>query len=163
MRTVDLSSGFDWLATGSCVENLAEYSEGMNQSASIYRRLVDKGVLPQDARGVVPTNATTNILMKINLRALAELMSTRLCHKAQGEFQLVAREIRSKVLALHPWTEPVMRVYCSRHGVCCFPRVKDCPIKMKFPSLSIDEQFLKDVQSYRDKTQSEAKPVGGLK
>jgi len=165
MRTVDMSAGFDWLATGSCASEcdgrVGQYTAAMAALSKTYKELVDSGALPQDARGLIPTNALTNILMKINLRSLSELMGTRLCHKAQGEFQQVAKAIKTAVLAIHPWAEPVLRVHCAKHGSCAFPRVMDCPVKHKFPSLISNKDFLKDIQNYRDLIESEAKPVGG--
>lgn len=100
-----------------------------------YKELLERGTRPQDARGVLPTNIHTNILMKVNLRALSDILTVRLCLRAQGEFQNVARKIQRLVIAIHPWTSKVLAPNCLRHGVCKFPRYKDCPISQQFPEL----------------------------
>jgi hypothetical protein len=143
MRTVDMSAGFDWLATGSCASEcdgrVGQYTAAMATLSKTYKELVASGALPQDARGLIPTNAL----------------------KAQGEFQQVAKAIKDSVLKIHPWAEPVLRVHCAKHGSCAFPRVTDCPVKHKFPSLISSKDFLKEIQNYRDLIESEAKPIGG--
>jgi flavin-dependent thymidylate synthase len=102
---------------------------GMQAINYIYTRLRAKGVPPQDARGILPTNVSTNIIAKFNLRSLADMAKLRLCTRTQGEYQDVFRAMRAAVIAVHPWAEPFIRVHCAATGVCCFPNFKECPIK----------------------------------
>jgi thymidylate synthase ThyX len=67
--------------------------------------------------------------MKINLRALSEMLAIRLCVKAQGEFQEVARSLRQTAIMVHPWAEPILQVRCVLSGSCAFPSYENCPIK----------------------------------
>ena len=83
----------------------------------------------QVARSILPTNVETSIIGKFNLRTLSEMAKLRLCTRTQGEYQDVFREMRKAVIAVHPWAEPFIRVYCAAVGVCCFPNYKECPIK----------------------------------
>ena len=129
-RSVDMN-GFSYLATGKA-EKSHLYHDAMYSINNTYRRLIDEeDVPPQDARGILPTNIMTNIVAKINLRSLSGLMNIRLCPKAQGEFQDVAREMRRVVLEVHPWAEPVLQVNCVQHLTCAFPRYEECPVKEK--------------------------------
>ncbi len=130
MRVVDVSDGFEYISTGKCKDNKV-YDGTMDIIKDQYKRLVDQGVNIQDARGLLPTNISTNILVKINLRALSGLLNERLCFKAQGEFQEVAREMRKAVLEIHPWAHPILQVNCVQYGVCKFPNFKDCPLRVK--------------------------------
>lgn len=147
-RVVNME-GFDYLATGS----VAEGDESVQRSSSVnphllsragqvyhdvmafidngYSLLLDHGVKPQDARGILPTNVLTNIVMKANLRTLHEMALKRLCVKAQGEFQDVFWKVVDAVVAVHPWAEPFLRVQCAWNGTCLFPSlpVEQCHVK----------------------------------
>jgi len=132
-RVVNMSD-FEYISTGNIKNNekfFEIYKDGMDMINKYYEILIRKGAHPQDARGILPTNITTNILMKINLRSLSSMLNTRLCIKAQDEFQDVARELRKKTLEIHPWTKKILQVHCVQHGNCAFPNYEDCPIKKK--------------------------------
>jgi thymidylate synthase (FAD) len=145
-RTVDMS-GLQYLATGALsdapegqVRVLStkddpregvhgDYDIMMGEIDSAYRELVARGVPPQDARGLLPTNVATAIIGKFNLRTLSHMAALRLCTRTQGEYQNVFQAMRARVVEVHPWAEPFLRVHCARHGVCAFPHYKECPIK----------------------------------
>jgi flavin-dependent thymidylate synthase len=132
-RAVDMS-GFTYVTPPSVAEHASaihNYRSTMNAINEGYQRLLGNGIPAQDARGVLPTNVCTNIVMKANLRTLHEMGLKRLCVKSQGEFQQVFREIRERVVEVHPWAERFIRVWCAFHGTCCFPTfpVKDCHVK----------------------------------
>jgi len=121
-RTNDEGRTFDPGAPGS-------YGEAMDTIDDYYQELVQLGVPPQDARGILPTNVATNIVVKASLRSMADMGKLRLCTRTQGEYQDVFRLMRDRVLEVHPWAEPFIRVYCAATGVCCFPNYMECPIK----------------------------------
>jgi thymidylate synthase (FAD) len=131
-RVVDMSE-FDYLETGRCVGNPVYYN-AMEEIKEAYEKLIQDGVNPQDARGLLPTNVLTNILMKVNLRSLSGMLNVRLCFKAQGEFQQVAREMQRAALETHPWAAPVLQAHCCQHGNCLFPNFKECPVRPYLPS-----------------------------
>ena len=133
MRAVNMEN-FDYIATGKCKTNnliSAFYDSVMMGLSNSYSSLIDMGADIQDARGVLPTNICTNIMMKINLRSLSNLMNDRLCFRASGEYQEVAKEIRNRVLEVHPWTKPVLQANCVQYGFCKFRNFKDCPMKVQ--------------------------------
>lgn len=131
-RVVNLE-GFEYITGPSIQEDdqVHEYDQIMAMISSGYNDLVQLGVARQDARGVIPTNVSTNIVFKANLRTLHDMGLKRLCVKAQGEFQDVFREIRARVIEVHPWTEDMIRVQCAMNGTCIFPSypMEDCPVK----------------------------------
>jgi thymidylate synthase (FAD) len=106
-----------------------EYHDAMAMINEAYHNLTALGVPPQDARGILPTNVSTAIVGKFNLRTLSHMAALRLCTRTQGEYQDVFKAMRAAVVAVHPWAEPFLRVHCARHGVCAFPHYKECPIK----------------------------------
>lgn len=136
-QRVGTQEGFGYMVPGGVVKTGTTelYDNTMSDIQDGYKRLLDKGVRPQDARGVLPTNIHTNILVKVNLRALSDMLTVRLCLRAQGEFQNVARLMQQRVLSVHPWASEVLAPNCLRYGVCKFPRYKDCPISQQFPEL----------------------------
>lgn len=70
-----------------------------------YRQMIELGLPAEDARGILPTNISTNIVAKFNLRALSELVKSRTGGRTQGEYQRVAQAMADAVLAVHPWAE----------------------------------------------------------
>jgi flavin-dependent thymidylate synthase len=70
-----------------------------------YDRLVGAGVAPEDARAILPTNISTNIVCKFNLRTLAELARSRAGGRTQGEYRDVVVAMIEAVVAVHPWAE----------------------------------------------------------
>lgn len=131
LRAVD-KSNFDYLMPDFPDELLvAQYAQTMNRINEGYRALLNQGVNIQDARGLLPLNVLTNIVFKANLRALSDMAKIRLCVRTQGEFQDVFRSIREAVCAIHPWTEPVLRVQCATNCICAFPDfpAAKCPVK----------------------------------
>lgn len=133
-RTVNME-GFEYITPEALQtddphdEALSSYQTTMGLIDDGYKDLVGKGINPQDARGVLPTNVSTNIIGKFNLRTLSETGKVRLCTRTQGEYQNVFREMRRLVIETHPWAEPFIRVACAADGVCCFPNYMECPIK----------------------------------
>lgn len=73
-----------------------------------YRMLKEEGIPAQDCRGVLPTNVHTNIIVKMNLRTLADMVGKRENLRAQGEYADVAREWVRLVSEIHPWTKPFL-------------------------------------------------------
>lgn len=109
-RVVDMS-GFEAVLPETIALNDQAASVWQMCMADIkyaYEKLRSFGIAAQDARGVLPTNVCTNIIMKINLRALADLLGKRKNLRAQGEYADVARLMEARVLALHPWTRPFL-------------------------------------------------------
>jgi Predicted alternative thymidylate synthase len=95
-----------------------------------YAKLIDDGAAVQDARGLLPTNITTSIFAKFNLRSLHEMAKLRLCVRTQGEYQNVFRDMRSLVISVHPWAAEFLEVHCVATGICAFPRYgkAECPV-----------------------------------
>lgn len=145
-RTVDMSECFDYVTpdgikegdsfvkykafegvVGTPTKNYYDYSmENINEN---YKNMIESGVPPQDARGILPTNVCTNIIAKFDLRTLSDMAKKRLCTRTQGEYQDIFRAMKAEIVKVHPWAEKFIRVYCSAVGVCQFANYKECPIK----------------------------------
>ena len=107
----------------------ADWHAAVGVMMAYYTGLIAQGVPIQDARGILPTNISTSIVAKFDLRCLHEMAKVRLCTRTQGEYQTVFRAMRDQVLAVHPWAEPFIQVHCVNTGTCAFPRYgrADCP------------------------------------
>lgn len=107
MRVVPMEQfGYVWPSEarmprdGEAASTLA-FALGAIQAA--YNRLLELGVATEDARGILPTNISTNIVCKFNLRTLAELARSRAGGRTQGEYRDVVMGMIDAVLAVHPW------------------------------------------------------------
>ena len=169
-RAVDMSS-FDYV-TGPSIdrdETLSlEYDAAMEMVGQAYSTLVEMGANRQDARGVLPTNICTNIVMQTNLRSLHDMALKRLCVKAQGEAQDVFRAMVDAVLGVHPYFEQFLRVWCATHGTCMFHTfpTEECPVKPIVYNPDTGEAYgggragdRDDIQSRWKKNRAEAQPV----
>ena len=126
MRTIDMAE-FEYLVPeGLDDQERAEYIIGMEEIRSRYNNMVEEGAAPEDARGILPTNILTNIMMKINLRSLAQMMNSRLCSRAQKEFRDVMEKIKREVTSVHPWSDKLLVSYCDSHKRCYFKNNKGC-------------------------------------
>lgn len=82
---------------------MGKYQAAMANIADIYDDLIKDGASVEDARGVLPTNIHTNIVMKLNMRNFVELVRKRSGLRVQGEYRDVLEGMKSQVLAVHPW------------------------------------------------------------
>lgn len=108
------------------------WDAGVGTVMQAYAALLEEGAAPQDARGALPTNITTSIMCKFNLRTLHEMAKLRLCTRTQGEYQDVFRAMRDLVHTEHPWVAEhgFLEVHCVSTGTCAFPRYgkNECPV-----------------------------------
>jgi flavin-dependent thymidylate synthase len=108
-------------------------------ASDAYNQLVSSGIAAEDARGLLPTNITTRIHYKTNLRNLAEHAGLRLCSQAQEEWKLVWTGIIEAVRDYGPMPErwqqemiaSLFKPICYRTGKCEFMGTNDryCPIR----------------------------------
>jgi flavin-dependent thymidylate synthase len=105
-RVVDMSE-FGTLVPDTVLEadDGAAWNDLMRHISEVYTTYSGLGVPNQDCRGVLPTNVHTNIIVKMNLRTLADIVAKRKNLRAQGEYGEVAAKMEELVLSIHPWTK----------------------------------------------------------
>ena len=157
MRSVD-ASDHEWLNTISDKDfhQRNRFDATCNNMLGQYKIMLDAGVPPQDARGVLPTNILTSIIMGANLRTLHEMANVRLCTRTQGEYQNVFKAMKAAVVAVHPWADDFIQVYCANTGICCFPRYDKCPVKAALASNEHTEFLKQSAKELWEKTEHEA-------
>lgn len=107
--------------------------------AGTYNDLVNSGIPAEDARGLLPTNITTRVNYKTNLRNLAEQAGMRLCSQAQYEWKQVWNEMIQAILEYGSdadrWQQreivKMFKPVCYRTGKCEFMAETDryCSIR----------------------------------
>lgn len=107
MRVLNVSDGPGWdYYTGPTIndemtKNL--YDGAMLQIDNTYKALIELGAKVEDARGVLPTNIKTNILVSMNMRTLVEMIRKRSSPRTQGEYREVLEGIKEVTFSVHPW------------------------------------------------------------
>jgi flavin-dependent thymidylate synthase len=81
------------------------YAGAMAQLSDTYDQLINEGAAIEDARGILPTNIHTNIVMSANLRVLTEMIRKRSSPRVQGEYRDFISLLKSRVIVAHPWAE----------------------------------------------------------
>jgi len=130
-RTVKLDK-LDTVVPKSVVENEEAnkvWIATLDQILEAQNKLEELGIATQDRRGLTPTNITTQIVVKFDLRTFSHMLEERLCTRAQGEIQQMAKIMMEEILKIHPWVKPFLGCYCCKKGTCRFMNYKNCPIK----------------------------------
>lgn len=110
MRVLDVSTGPGWeYATGPSIELdpalSGNYKATMAHVDRAYKMLIKDGAKIEDARGILPTNILTNIVMKINMRNFVELVKKRSSPRTQGEYREALDLMKTAALNVHPWLQ----------------------------------------------------------
>lgn len=89
-----------------------EYEHNM-QALALYRRMLELGVAPEQARMVLPQSMMTQWWWSGTLGAFAKMCRLRLAPDAQYESRLVAQQISNKMQELYPvsWKALVLREF----------------------------------------------------
>ena len=111
MRILDMGD-FDYI-TGPSIENNPRlkslYDTMMANINEYYKRLISAGAKIEDARGILPTNISTNIIAKFNLRALSQMMMSRASNRTQDEYRQVLDAMYAAVVEAEPWCASFLR------------------------------------------------------
>ena len=145
-RTVDVRDAF---VLGP---DIPEFDQAAGFAKGWYARFIDEHDVPvQDARNILPTGIETSITMAVDLRELMHMAEVRLCTRTQGEYQNVFREMRQRVLEVHPWLEGFIEVHCVKHGTCCFPNYTECPVQERvYVPTDGQKEFIKELWEETD-------------
>jgi len=93
--------------TGSSIaasEMQVPWHHAMRFIQEVYDSMIRGGVSIEDARGILPTNISTNIVASFNLRTLCEMCRKRASSRTQDEYREVMELMRREVVIAHPFT-----------------------------------------------------------
>lgn len=110
MRILNMGD-FDYITGPSIVteEQKDIYDGCMKVISDAYKMLLEAGVKIEDARGILPTNISTNIIAKFNLRALSQMMLSRASNRTQSEYRDVLDAMYTAVVEAEPWCASFLR------------------------------------------------------
>lgn len=111
MRILDMG-GFEYITGPSISADPAlviQYDKAMSQIRVAYDALIAMGAKIEDARGILPTNISTNIVAKFNLRALSQMMMSRASNRTQSEYRDVLDAMYEAVIQAEPWCADFLR------------------------------------------------------
>lgn len=111
MRILDMD-GFDYVTGPTIASNPVlhrQYDAAMKAINEAYTSLISQGAAIEDARGLLPTNISTNIVAKFNLRALSQMMLSRASNRTQSEYRQVMDAMYAAVVEAEPWCASFLR------------------------------------------------------
>lgn len=79
------------------------YNGAMEDINTAYELLISLGAPIEDARGLLPTDIHTSLVVDYNLRTLSELVASRSSPRTQGEFRDVLDAMYYAVTVACPW------------------------------------------------------------
>lgn len=91
------------------------WKNSVNDAARGYEGMLAAGATVEQARGVLPTNIRTNIVVKMNLRTVVEVFGQRISPRNLSEYSEVAREMRACILRVHPWATVFLEQSTDRY------------------------------------------------
>lgn len=92
-------------------------TEALEDIRDAYITLLNRGVLKEDARMVLPNATPTNLAFTVNARALVEISGQRLCNRAQKEIRELFQGIKEEVKQVCPEIAALMLPQCEQHDV----------------------------------------------
>lgn len=105
-RVTDVSDAPAYVPEALTGDDRAFYEECLEHQLDDYRDALDRGIHQEDARGLLPMHMSSNLVVKFNLRSLAELCRKRSSIRVQGEYNEVVRQMRELLIRQWPWVEP---------------------------------------------------------
>ena len=103
------------------------------------------GQATEDARGILPTNISTNIICKFNLRTMSELAKSRTGGRTQNEYITVVNAMVDAILYVHPWAEQFL---FANHERDYFDEIETWA-KGRLPDMAMRNELLKIVDAMR--------------
>jgi len=108
MRVLHMGE-YDYVKTDRLAadETASKIVDSVNETIrNAYNELTGELGLPaEDARGILPTNISTNDVAKFNLRSFVDLAKSRTGGRTQSEYQKAVNAMVDEVLKVHPWAE----------------------------------------------------------
>jgi len=82
-----------------------KWNETMKVVSDAYAFYRECEIPAEDCRGMLPNNALTNIMAKMNLRVFVETFRKRSSPRVQGEYRQVISLMADRVIEVHPWAK----------------------------------------------------------
>lgn len=83
-----------------------------------YKRYIDMGYKPEDARKFLPNATKTNITVSVNFRELIHMCNLRLCTRAQKEIRDLHKLMKDEVKEVDERLASYLVPQCEVHNIC---------------------------------------------
>lgn len=115
------------------------YENALTQVMEAYQRLLDYGILMEDARYVLSNAAKTNIVITMNARELRHFFNLRCCMRAQLEMREMATEMLRQAKRAAPVLFENAGPSCVEFGYCPEKELKPSTCRIN----EIKKKFIK--------------------
>lgn len=96
------------------------YPNLMYDIQAVYMEAIDRGgILPQEARQILPNAMAVNILLTVNARSLLNIFNLRLCNRNTDEMRIIVNKMWWAV-------EPMWRSFANESGPDCISYPNSC-------------------------------------
>lgn len=114
-----------------------EFLKTMKNLRMVYEDLIEMGVVPEDARFVLPNAAATKIVVTMNARALLHFFELRCCKRAQWEIQELANLMLAEVRKIAPIIFEKAGASCITTGICWEGKKMSCGLYKKIKGAEV--------------------------
>jgi thymidylate synthase ThyX len=104
-----------------------EYQNDLAAQILIYRKWLERGATPQDARNLLGVWVLTHTTTTMSYRALRDVLAVRQTSQAHPAWQDVVKQIKSLMWSIHPVLEEELRDICDIQGRCVWQSSLDRP------------------------------------
>lgn len=94
-------------------EQEAEFNKAALRSFAVYDQLIEQGVKPEVARGILPQSMMTNLIMTMNVRELFHFIDLRNCLRADKPIRELAKEVLKICEQLDPYLFSFAKHNCT--------------------------------------------------
>lgn len=130
------------------------YTEHMIKTKIVYKEIIS--ILNKNgthgekayeaARGIMPMNYDTGLVIGFTVEALINLMNKRLCVCSQDHIRKLAVEMRKQVIELIPELEPHLVAACEANGWCPESKKRTCgKYPQKEVAIALIEEYRKNL------------------
>ncbi len=120
-RYVSEKGQFDYIIPPAIEKNpelTQKFEDFMRHTSDLYQEFLSNGILPEDARSILPNATASSMTVSLNLRELIHLANLRLCTRAQLEIRLLVRAMVDEVVKREPWLCEYLVPKCESLGYC---------------------------------------------
>ena len=112
-------------------------NEAVADANQNYKKLLEAGLKPEDARMVLPNACCTELYLTANARSLIEMRHLRLCTRAQREIRELFQAMKEIIQIFCPEVSERMTPSCEAHGELSFcPERESCGRHPRLSELS---------------------------
>ncbi|KYC53792.1 MAG: FAD-dependent thymidylate synthase [Candidatus Methanofastidiosum methylothiophilum] len=117
------------------------FNQNIKFLSESYKKLLELGITPEDARFILPNATKTNLVMTMNARELLHFFNLRCCNRAQWEIREMAWEMLYQVLDVSPALFETSGPKCIVEGICTEGK-SSCGCYKLFEGKTIEERRL---------------------